>query len=92
MVVNYQYKRRLLHRQGLTPQKPLRRAYERDPVATDKWVKKDYVRIRSRAKQRKAEIFWLDEASIRSDDPLQRTWGLKGQDTNCSNKWAKAVN
>lgn len=70
---------RLLHRQGLTPQKPLRRAYERDPEATDKWVKKDYVRIRSRAKQRKAEIFWLDEASIRSDDPLQRTWGLKGK-------------
>lgn len=70
---------RLLHRQGLTPQKPLRRAYERDPEATDKWVKEDYVRIRSRAKQRKAEIFWLDEASIRSDDPLQRTWGLKGK-------------
>lgn len=70
---------RLLHRQGLTPQKPLRRAYERDPEATDKWVKEDYVRIRKRAKQRKAEIFWLDEASIRSDDPLQRTWGLKGK-------------
>ena len=24
-------------------------------------------------------IFWLDEAGIQSDDPLQRTWGLKGQ-------------
>ena len=31
------------------------------------------------AKKQGAEIFWLDEASIRSDDPLMRTWGLKGQ-------------
>ncbi|WP_373092719.1 transposase [Zhongshania sp.] len=31
------------------------------------------------AKIKGAEIFWLDEASIRSNDPLQRTWGAKGQ-------------
>ncbi|MBN4079305.1 IS630 family transposase [Beggiatoa alba] len=31
------------------------------------------------AKKTGAEIFWLDEASIRSDDPLQRTWGEKGK-------------
>jgi len=70
---------RLLKRQGLTPQKPLRRAYERDPEAVTNWLKKDYVCIRKRAKLKKAEIFWLDEAAIRSDDPLQRTWGLKGK-------------
>ncbi|HEY5601944.1 MAG TPA: IS630 family transposase [Gammaproteobacteria bacterium] len=28
---------------------------------------------------RGAQIFWLDEAGLRSDDPLQRTWGRKGQ-------------
>jgi len=71
--------RRLLKRQGLTPQKPLRRAYERDPEAVTNWLKKDYVCIRKHAKRKKAEIFWLDEAAIRSDDPLQRTWGLKGK-------------
>ena len=70
---------RLLRRQGLTPQKPLRRAYERDEVAVKEWQDTQYPKIKRLAKRQGAEIFWLDEASIRSDDPLQRTWGLKGQ-------------
>lgn len=70
---------RLLHRQGLTPQKPLRRAYERDEKAVDEWVNEVYPRVKKYAKDKSAEIFWLDEASIRSDDPLQRTWGERGQ-------------
>lgn len=70
---------RLLHRQGLTPQKPLRRAYERDEEAVEKWVSDVYPRVKKHAKNKGAEIFWLDEASIRSDDPLQRTWGEKGR-------------
>lgn len=70
---------RLLHRQGLTPQKPLRRAYERDEEAVKMWEKKEYPKIQKEAKKRGAEIFWLDEAAIRSDDPLQRTWGRKGE-------------
>lgn len=69
----------LLHRLGLTPQKPLRRAYERDEKAVKKWVKEVYPRIKAHAKKTGAELFWLDEASIRSDDPLQRTWGEKGK-------------
>jgi transposase len=69
----------LLHRLDLTPQKPLRRAYERDEAAVAEWKKEVYPRIVKAAKNKGAEIFWLDEASIRSDDPLQRTWGLKGQ-------------
>lgn len=70
---------RLLHRQGLTPQKPLRRAYERDEIAVKEWVSEVYPKVRKHAKSRGAEIFWLDEASIRSDDPLQRTWGERGK-------------
>jgi transposase len=69
----------VLHRLGLTPQKPLRRAYERDEAAVSEWKNKVYPNIVKAAKNKGAEIFWLDEASIRSDDPLQRTWGLKGQ-------------
>lgn len=69
----------LLHRLGITPQKPLRRAYERDEKAVEKWQKVEYPKIVKEAKKRGAEIFWLDEAAIRSDDPLQRTWGLKGK-------------
>jgi transposase len=68
----------LLHRLGLTPQKPLRRAYERDEKAVEAWKKHTYPKIVKKAKKQGAELFWLDEAAIRSDDPLQRTWGLKG--------------
>ncbi len=70
---------RMLHRLGLTPQKPLRRAYERNDDAIKKWKEEDYPSIKKVSKQQGGEIFWLDEASIRSDDPLQRTWGLKGE-------------
>lgn len=69
----------LLHRLNLTPQKPLRRAYERDEEAVKHWVKNVYPKVKKYAKKTGAEIFWLDEASIRSDDPLQRTWGEKGK-------------
>ena len=69
----------LLHRLGLTPQKPLRRAYERDEKAVSEWVSDVYPKVKKHAKKIGAEIFWLDEASIRSDDPLQRTWGEKGK-------------
>ncbi len=70
---------KLLHRLGLTPQKPLRRAYERDEKAVREWIEQVYPRVKIIAKKTGAEIFWLDEASIRSDDPLQRTWGEKGK-------------
>ena len=70
---------RLLAELGITPQKPLRRAYERDPQAVEKWKNEDYPKLKKRAKRRGADIFFLDEAGIRSDAPLQRTWGVKGQ-------------
>ena len=69
----------LLHRLGLTPQKPLRRAYESDEAAVKQWQAEVYPQIQKAAKKQGAQIFWLDDAAIRSDDPLQRTWGLKGQ-------------
>ena len=41
---------RLLAELDVTPQKPLRRAYERDPVAIEQWQQKDFPRLRARAK------------------------------------------
>lgn len=70
---------RLLWRLGITPQKPLRRAYERDPAAVEKWKEEEYPRIRQRARQRGAMVFFLDEAGIRSDAALGRTWAPRGQ-------------
>lgn len=70
---------RLLAALEITPQKPLRRAYERDPVAIAKWKDKDYPKLKARAKRRGADIFFIDEAGVRSDAALQRTWGAKGE-------------
>lgn len=69
---------RLLASLDITPQKPLRRAYERDPVAVDRWVKETYPTLRNRAKRLGATVFFLDEAGFQSDPPLGRTYGLKG--------------
>lgn len=70
---------RMLAELDITPQKPLRRAYERDPIAIARWEKEEFPRIRARAKRRGAELFFLDEAGIRSDAVLGRTWGIRGQ-------------
>jgi transposase len=64
---------------GFTPQKPLRRAYERDPIAVKKWVEDEYPQIRIQAKREKAEIHWGDEMGLRSDHQTGRSYGLKGQ-------------
>src|SRR6266513_2795136 len=69
---------KLLASLEITPQKPLRRAYERDPVAVERWRMQDYPQLRKRAKKLGAKIFFLDEAGFQSDPPLGRTYGLKG--------------
>ena len=70
---------RLLDELNITPQKPLRRAYERDPEAIEKWQREEFPKLRARAKRRGADKFFLDEAGIRSDAPLHRTRGAKGK-------------
>ena len=82
----------LLHRVGLTPQRPMRRAYERDDEQIREWLGKTYPAIKRSAKKQGAEVFWLDEASIRSDDPLMRTWGFEGANTDSKNQWPATGN
>jgi transposase len=69
---------KLLASMEITPQKPLRRAYERDPVAVERWRQQEYPKLKKRAKTLGAMIFFLDEAGFQSDPPLGRTYGLKG--------------
>lgn len=70
---------RYLHRWGFTPQKPLRRAYERDPELVRKWLQEKYPAICARAKRDGAEIHWGDEMGLRSDHQAGRSWGRRGQ-------------
>ena len=71
----------LLRKLKITPRKPLRRAYERDPAAVEKWKRTDLPRLVRRAKRRNALLLFLDEAGIQSDAPLGTTWGDKGKKT-----------
>jgi transposase len=70
---------RLLASLEITPQKPLRRAYERDPEMVRWWLQEAYPKLRRRARRQRARIFFLDEAGFQSDPPLGRTYGLKGK-------------
>jgi transposase len=70
---------KLLATLGLTPQKPLLRAYERDPAAIEAWKRDTYPRIAAAAKRSGAEIYFWDESGFRADAVQGRTWGVKGQ-------------
>jgi transposase len=70
---------RYLRGWGLSPQKPIRRAYERNPVAVGQWLHSKYPAIRYKARKEKAGIHWGDEMGVRSDHQVGRSWGIKGQ-------------
>jgi len=69
----------LLARVGLTPQKPLQHAYQRDPHAVARWQQETYLSIARQAKRDKAEIYFWDESGFRADAVHGTTWSAKGQ-------------
>lgn len=68
-----------LKRWGVTPQKPLRRAYEQNPRQVRRWVWKQYPAIAARARQAKGKVYWLDESGLRSDDVRGRSYAPCGK-------------
>jgi len=70
---------RLLTQLGLSAQRPLWRAYQQDPVVVERWLKEEYPRIRDLATQEKADIYFGDEAGVRSDFHAGTTWGVRGK-------------
>jgi transposase len=69
----------LLAKLGLTPQKPLQRAYQRDPQAIEKWQRETYPTLARRAKAEGAEVLFWDESGFRADTVHGKTWGVRGQ-------------
>ena len=49
---------------GLTPQKPLQRAYQRDAQAIERWQQESYPAIAAQAKREGADIFFWDESGF----------------------------
>ena len=70
---------RLLNQLGLSAQRPLWRAYQQDRERVERWLKEEYPRIRALARRRGAEIYFGDEAGVRSDFHAGTTWGVRGQ-------------
>jgi transposase len=70
---------RYLHRMGLTPQRPARRAFRRDDEECRSWMLKEFPRIVRAAKRRQATLLFEDEAGVHEDGPIDRTWGERGK-------------
>jgi transposase len=69
----------LLARLGLTPQKPLERAYQRDPQAVERWKRETFPAIAAEAKSSGAEILFWDESGFRADAVHGKTWAVRGK-------------
>ncbi len=69
---------RYLARWQFTPQKPVRRAFEKDLTQVRHWLEERYPDIRKQAKAEKAKIYWGDEMGLRSDHVVGRTYGRRG--------------
>ena len=68
-----------LKRWGYSPQKPMKRAYEQNPKAVERWLNKDYPAIKARAKKEKATIHWGDEIGVKNQSQYGRSYAPKGQ-------------
>ncbi|MBW2154476.1 MAG: IS630 family transposase [Deltaproteobacteria bacterium] len=69
---------RLLNQLGLSAQRPMWRAYQQDPEAVERWINEEFPKVKALARRLKAEIFFGDEAGVRSDFHSGKTWAIKG--------------
>ncbi len=64
---------------GFTSQKPLKRAYEQNPQAVEKWHKETYPAIKKKAAEEGAEIWWGDETGIKNTCQHSRGFAPRGK-------------
>ena len=70
---------RLLGHLGLSPQRPIYKSYKQDPKKIKQYLSETFPEAVAQAKRNGADIFFVDEASVRSDAHRGRTWGKKGE-------------
>lgn len=83
-----------LQRWNYTPQKPLKRAYEQNQQAVQRWLTEEYPAIRERAKAENAEIHWGDESGLRSDETHGRSYAPGGKTpvvTLNARRWSQGI-
>lgn len=70
---------RYLKAWGMSVQKPVRRAYERNDAAIARWLRQVYPAIARQAKRERAMIYWGDEMGLRSDHVAGTSYALVGK-------------
>ncbi len=70
---------RYLRAWGMSPQKPVRRAYERNDAAIAQWLSKEYPALARQARRDGATIYWGDEMGLRSDHVAGTSYAPLGQ-------------
>ena len=70
---------RYLKAWGMSPQKPVRRAYERQDAAIAHWLTQEYPALARQAKRERAVLYWGDEMGLRSDHVTGRSYAPVGQ-------------
>lgn len=60
-------------RLGFSSQKPIKLAYERDPQKVAIWLQETYPKIKAKAMQQGARIYWGDEMGMQSTDNCGKT-------------------
>lgn len=65
-------------RLGWTPQKPCRKARERDEPAIEFWKQVRFPKIAEAARQRDAHLVFLDESGFMLTPTVRRTWAPRG--------------
>jgi transposase len=80
---------RLLRKLGMSPQRPLHRAYQQNRQAVGRWKNEEYPAIRAQAEAEGATIWFADEAGIRSDYHAGTTWSPVGQTPQVKNTGAR---
>jgi len=75
---------RLLAQLGITPQRPLYQALERDPSLVKKWLKTEFPKIKKAAETLGADIYFGDAAHIRSD-LCRAHLGQERRNAHCGN-------
>lgn len=70
---------KLLARLGLSPQRPLYRAWQQNAESVREWKEETFPGIQDRARDTGAELYFCDEASLRSDHHTGTTWAPVGR-------------
>jgi transposase len=70
---------RLLRRMGWSPQKPAKRARERQPAAIALWKKEKWPSILDRAQREGRTIIFVDESGLSMKPARKSTWAPEGQ-------------